>query len=44
MTAMRTTTSGPRAMTTGEYTPVHDHARLPWRFFARLVGDGRPVG
>jgi hypothetical protein len=31
----------PRSMTTSEFTPVHDHARLPWRFLARQTGDGR---
>ncbi|WP_281379004.1 hypothetical protein [Chthonobacter rhizosphaerae] len=31
--------------TTEDYTPVHDHARLPWRFFARLIAaDGRLSG
>jgi hypothetical protein len=31
-------------ITTAEYAPVHDHARLPWRFFARLTADGRLIG
>jgi hypothetical protein len=31
----------PRLPTTEEYAPVHDHARLPWRFFGRLVAHGR---
>jgi hypothetical protein len=30
--------------TTVAFAPVHDHARLPWRFFARFVGDGRLIG
>ncbi|WP_280949691.1 hypothetical protein [Mongoliimonas terrestris] len=25
--------------TTEDYTPVHDHVRLPWRFFARLIAS-----
>jgi hypothetical protein len=41
---MDTTTTGRRMPTTGDFTPVHDHARLPWRFLARLVGDGRLIG
>jgi len=34
----------PRTPTTEEFSPVSDHVRLPWRFFARLTADGRLIG
>jgi hypothetical protein len=38
---MVTARSNPRPFTTVDYAPVHDHARLPWRFLARETGDSR---
>lgn len=29
-----------RVPTTAEFAALHDHARLPSRFFARMVADG----
>jgi hypothetical protein len=41
---MTTILAGPRTPTTEEFSPVSDHARLPWRFFARMTADGRRIG
>jgi hypothetical protein len=38
---MVTISPSPRPLSTVEYSPVHDHARLPWRFLARETGDSR---
>jgi hypothetical protein len=32
--------TGARLTTTAEFAALHDHARLPSRFFGRLVADG----
>jgi hypothetical protein len=44
ISAMTTILAGPRTPTTEEFSPVSDHARLPWRFFARMTADGRRIG
>ena len=41
---MTRTLTGLRTPTTEEFSPVSDHARLPWRFFARMTADGRLIG
>ena len=35
---------GGHVPTTAEFAALHDHARLPWRFFGRLVADGLLIG
>lgn len=41
---MTTRFHGPRNPTTKDFASVSDHARLPWRFFARFTTDVRLRG